>query len=155
MFLLNVLLALAWVAMTGEFTPANFLVGFVLSYLMLWVAQRSIGPSTYFARVRRTLAFAFFVWWKLTEANLRVAWQVLSPQQSLRPAVIAVPLAGETDLEIVFLANLLTLTPGSLTLDISDDRRVLYVHIMQVEDVEQTRQEIKEGFERRVLELLR
>jgi multicomponent Na+:H+ antiporter subunit E len=58
-------------------------------------------------------------------------------------------------MEITFLANLITLTPGTLSLDVSDDRSVLYVHGMFVEDPQQMREQIKNGFERRVLELLR
>ena len=62
---------------------------------------------------------------------------------------------GRTDLEITLLANLITVTPGSFSLDVSDDRSVLYVHAMYVDDPEALRREIKDGFERRVLELLR
>jgi multicomponent Na+:H+ antiporter subunit E len=69
--------------------------------------------------------------------------------------VVAVPLDAESDVEITLLANLVTLTPGSLSLDIAPDRSCLYVHAMFVDDVEQLRRDVKEGFERRVLELLR
>lgn len=155
MFLLNVLLALAWVALTGQFTPVNFVAGFGLSYLMLWLAQRAIGPSSYFGRVRHAVSFFFFFLWLVTDANLRVAAQILAPRPNLRPAVIAVPLEVKTDFEIVLLANVLTLTPGSLSLDVSDDRRVLYVHLIQVDDVEQARRQIKDRIERRALEMLR
>jgi multicomponent Na+:H+ antiporter subunit E len=68
---------------------------------------------------------------------------------------VAVPLDARTDAEIVLLANLITLTPGTLSLDLSDDRTVLYVHAMYLTDPDELRREIKEGFERRVLEVLR
>jgi multicomponent Na+:H+ antiporter subunit E len=68
---------------------------------------------------------------------------------------VAIPLDVETDVEITLLANLITLTPGTLSMDISDDRKVLYVHAMYVDDPEALRAEIKNGFERRVLEMLR
>lgn len=73
------------------------------------------------------------------------------------PGVVAIPLDARTDVEIALLANLITLTPGSVTLDLSEDRRVLYVHAMYIDggDVEAYRRSIKEGLERRVLELLR
>ena len=70
-------------------------------------------------------------------------------------AIVAVPLDVETDGEITLLANLISLTPGSLCLDVSEDRKTLYVHVMFLDDVEECRRELKEGFERRVLELLR
>ena len=73
----------------------------------------------------------------------------------MRPGVVAIPLDAETDAEITLLANLITLTPGTLSLDVSDDRRVLYIHAMYVDDVEELRRSIKDGFEKRVMELLR
>jgi len=69
--------------------------------------------------------------------------------------VVAVPLSTRDASAIALLANVLTLTPGSVTLDVADDRSVLYVHCMFVDDPEAVRAEIKNGFERRVMELLR
>ncbi len=79
------------------------------------------------------------------------------PRSVVCPGVVAIPLDVRTDAEITLLANLITLTPGSVSLDLSEDRRVLYVHAMYIDgaDVEAYRRSIKEGLERRVLELLR
>ncbi len=81
----------------------------------------------------------------------------MAPVSYVCPGVIAIPLDAHTDAEITLLANLITLTPGSVSLDLSEDRRVLYVHAMYIDggDVEAYRRAIKEGLERRVLELLR
>lgn len=155
MFLLNLLLALAWMALTGQFSPINFVEGLILGYLMLWLVQRAIGPSNYFSKVAQFLAFIRFFAWELLLANLRVAYSVLLPRGRLRSGIIAVPLDVQTDTEITLLVNLITLTPGTLSLDLSDDRRVLYVHALHVEDVQEFRRQIKQGFERRVQELLR
>jgi multicomponent Na+:H+ antiporter subunit E len=81
----------------------------------------------------------------------------LAAESYVCPGVVAIPLDARTDAEIVLLANLITLTPGSVSLDLSEDRRVLYVHAMYIDggDVEAYRRAVKEGLERRVLELLR
>jgi multicomponent Na+:H+ antiporter subunit E len=155
MFLLNILLGLAWIALTGQFTPVNFLFGLVLGYLTLWLGQRAVGPSHYFAKVLQSIRFVGFFLWELLKANLRVTYDVLTPRHHMRPGVIAIPLSVHTDEEITLLANLITLTPGTLSLDVSADRRVLYVHAMYVENVEQFRREIKEGFEKRLQEVWR
>jgi multicomponent Na+:H+ antiporter subunit E len=154
-FLWNILLALAWVAMTGGFTPLNLALGFGLGYAILFFAQRILGPATYFRKVRQALGFTGYFIRQLVLANLRLAHDVITPGFSMRPAVVAVPLDAQTDLEITLLANLITVTPGSFSLDISDDGKVLYVHAMYVDDPEAYRREIKDGYERRVLELLR
>lgn len=155
-FLLNLLLTLAWIALTGQFTLANFAFGFLLGYVMLWLVQRVTGPSSYFGKARQTLAFVLFFVREVIKANLQVAYMVLNPRYRLHPGVIAVPLEARTDTEITLLANLITLTPGSLSIDVSADRKVLYVHTMDLgDDPARFRREIKEGFERRLLEVLR
>jgi multicomponent Na+:H+ antiporter subunit E len=68
---------------------------------------------------------------------------------------VAIPLEARTDFEILFLANLITLTPGTLSLDVSADRKVLYVHAMFLEDRDGFRKQMKDGMERRLLEVLR
>ena len=90
---------------------------------------------------------------KLVKANLRVAWEVLTPKHHMRPAIIAIPLDAESDLQITILANFITLTPGTLSLDVSPDRKTLYVHAMYVDDVDAFRREIKEKLEQRVIEV--
>jgi len=155
MFLWHILLALSWAAITGLFTWSNVLAGFILAYVVLFIAQRAIGSYTYFRRIDRVLRFAVFYVWELILANLRVAYDVMTPRHRIRPGVVAIPLDAKTDAEITLLANLITLTPGSVSLDVSSDRRFLYLHAMYIDDVEEFRQSIKDTLERRVLEVLR
>jgi multicomponent Na+:H+ antiporter subunit E len=105
--------------------------------------------------VKQILGLGLFFIWELILANLRVAHDGRTPRHYMRPGVLAVPLDAQTDLEITMLSNLITLTPGTLSLDISVDRRVLYLHAMYIDDVEEVRKKIKYGYERRILEVLR
>lgn len=155
LFLLNVLLSLAWVALTGKFTPTNLVIGFVLGYTMLWISQRKEQSSVYFRKVRLIIGFAVFFIWEVIRANLRVAYEVVTPGLHMMPGIIAIPLDAKTDAEITILANLITLTPGTLSLDVSKDRRVLYIHAMYIENVTEFKQQIKQGLEKRLLEVLR
>lgn len=98
--------------------------------------------------------FLLYFLWELLLANLRMARDVIRPIDKLRPAIVAVPLDVTSDWEITLLSNLITLTPGTLGLDVSSDKKVLYVHVMDLEDVEQLRRDIKEGFERRIRRLM-
>ena len=153
MLLLNILLALAWVALTGQLTPINFGFGFVLSYLLLWLARRVAGESIYFRKVWQVVSFAGFFIWQLVLANLRVTYEILTPTHTMRPAVVAVPLDVNRPAAVTLLANLITLTPGTLSLDVAADGKMLYVHAMHVQDANSFRQEIKEGFERYIREI--
>ncbi len=151
----NLLLALTWVAATGVFSFNNLLVGFILGGLVLYASRRVVGAPRYFNKIGKVIGLLAFFVWELVLANLRVAHDVLTPRHYMRPGVIAVPLAAKSDNEITMLSNLLTLTPGTLSLDVSADRKVLYVHAMYIDDADEVRRKIKEGFERRVLEVLR
>lgn len=153
--LLNILLALAWEAMNGEFTFGNFVVGFVLGFVILFFAQRVTGDTGYARRVWRVAELVVFFAKELVVANVRLAYDVLTPGYRMRPGVLVVPLDAETDEEITLLANLTSLTPGTLNLDVSSDRRTLYVHAMYADDPAAVKRSIKEGFERRVLGVLR
>lgn len=154
-FLIHLLLALAWLALTGHFSAANFAVGLALAFPVIWLTQRGRTTTGYLARVRRAIGFAGFFLWELVKANLRVAHDVLTPRHHMRPAVVAVPLDLHDDLEILALTTFITLTPGTLSLDVSSDRRTLYIHTMYLDDLEQFRRSIREGYEKRVGEVLR
>lgn len=95
------------------------------------------------------LFLAYFTW-ELVQANLRVAYDVLTVKDFMRPGILAIPLEARTNLEITLLANLISLTPGTLSLDVSSDRRVIYVHAMYLEEPAEFKQ-----FEARLLRVLR
>lgn len=153
MLLANVLLAIAWSALTGRFGVVDLGFGFVLGFGVLWLAAGRGVQATYFRRVPRSVGFVLYVLWELVLANIKVARLVLTPRERLRPGIVAVPLDLRTDAQITTLANLITLTPGTLSLDVSHDRRVLYVHSIEVADRESFRRETKQGFERAVKEV--
>lgn len=153
MLLLNLLMALAWVALTGSFSPVNFIVGFVLCFFILWFTQKLGGSSRYFIKVPQVIAFILFYIKELVLANLRVAYSIFLPS-TLNPGIIAVPLDVKTDAQIALLVNLITLTPGTVTLDVARDRSVLYIYTIDVEDADEFRRRIKRKLERRVREVL-
>ena len=105
-------------------------------------------------RILRAGGLLLFFLWELVLSSIRVAWDVLSPNPRFRPGIVGVPLDLESDAGIALLACLITLTPGTLSLDVSEDRRTLYVHAMRIDDAEAFRREIKDGFERRVRGIL-
>ena len=154
-FLWNMMLALVWTFAIGDLTASSLAIGFVLGWLVLCLGRDVIGSRDYTRRTRKIAELAGFFAWELLLANLRVAWDVLTVKHYMRPAIVAVPLEAATDGEITLLANLISLTPGTLVIDISPDRRVLFVHSMYTNDPGRVRQQLKEGFERRVLEVLR
>lgn len=151
----NLLLALVWAAWTGEMSAANIAAGLVVGFVVLVAGHATLGTAPYGLRARRLVVFAFFFLRELVAANLKVAYDVITPRHRMRPGVIAIPIDADTDEEITLLANLITLTPGTVSLDVAVDRRVLYVHAMYIDDPAALRSQIKNRLERRLLELLR
>ena len=151
--LLNIALALTWTFLSGTFNETNFFFGLGLGFFLLLLLRDAVGSAPYVKKVWQAIYFVLYFMWELLVANLHVAYEVITPRLYMRPAIVAVPLDLKRDLEITVLANLITLTPGTLSLEISEDKKTLYVHGMYVDDIEEFRQSIKQGFEKRVQEL--
>jgi len=150
MLLGSILLALTWAALQGEISLANLLAGYVVGYVLLaFLARGGVMPPTLASRMVHGFGLAAFFAWELMLANFRVAADVLRGNR-FEPAVVAIPLDVTSDGEILLLSMLINITPGSVTIDLSDDRGTLYVHVMHMRSADATRREIKEGFERRV-----
>lgn len=155
LFLVNVLLALAWAAVSGSFSLGNLIFGFVLAALALSLIREQVGSVGYFSRLRRVTSLLLLFIYELIQSAVRVAVLVIKPDMNLKPGIIAYDLKVDRDLEITLLANLITLTPGTLSVDVSSDRSTLYIHALDCSDPDQIRKDIADGFERKILEAFR
>jgi multicomponent Na+:H+ antiporter subunit E len=155
LFFINCFIALGYVGVQGRFSLSGLLVGFGLGYAALWVTRPLYGSSTYFRRLPKTARLLAYFLVDLLWSNLQVLWDVITPRHISRPGIVGVPLDAESDIEILLVANMISLTPGTLSIDLSPDRRTLYVHVMFLDDPERFRDRIKEGLERRILEVTR
>ena len=106
-------------------------------------------------RAWRWIALLGFLLWEIVLSALGVAWLVVQPKLRLRPAIIEYPLTVTTDIQITLLANMITLTPGTLSVDVSDDRRTLLIHALDVADPEVLIGRIAAGFEAKILGVTR
>jgi len=161
-----ILMALVWAALQGSFSLINLGVGAAFGALVLWFVQpiyaalrpdeekKEIGWRI--KQVWRVGALLAVFLWELLKSSLTVAYEVLRPRLRVSPGIIALPLDARTDMEITVLANLISLTPGTLSLDVSEDRETLYIHAMFVDDEEakETRQHIKRRLEHWVIRAL-
>src|SRR5688572_15188115 len=154
MILSNLLLALAWVGLNGRFTLDSLIVGAIIGRLVLVIlAKGDVLSRPEVRRVERALSLLVYLLWQIVLANFRLTKDVLSIRHRMRPGVIRLPLSVTTDGEILLLSAMINITPGSVALDVSDDRQSMYVHVMNITTVEEAKREIKNGFERRILDL--
>lgn len=150
-----VLLGLFWVAVTGSASIANILFGLGLGVLCLYLVREHPGGAVNPARFGRLLVLAAIFVREIVLSAWRVARLVVAPRMDLKPGIFAYPLKVETDFEIALLANMITLTPGTLSVDVSPDRKLLYVHAIDCSDADLAIADIERTFERRILRAFR
>ncbi len=150
---LLVWLTLLWIALWGELTWANLLGGLAVAIGILLFARldRRFLGTTYF-RPLWAVWYVLVVLWNLVLSNLRLAREIITPGLSTYTSIIAVPMRGGSDSVINLVANSITLTPGTMTVDVKTegdldhdgaiDGVVLYVHGMYTRDIEAVRHEI-------------
>ena len=155
LFLINVLLAIIWAMVTGFYGGLNLAFGFLLGAFVLYLIREQVGSVGYFSRAGRIMRLVLLFLYELVMSAIRVATTVLSPRMNVKPGIFAYRLKVDRDFEITLLANMITLTPGTLSVDVSDDQKYLYIHAIDCSDPDATRRDIADGFERRILEAFR
>jgi len=131
-------------------------VAFIAALTLLWLLCFLLYKK-YFIKFPYMIALLLYFIQEFLRANFSLAYEIITPGNHFEPAVVAVPLDITSDLEILLFANLITLTPGTLTLDISEDKKTLYVHAIFVKDqkIEKVKKTLKNGFERKILKITR
>ena len=155
LFLANILLALVWGAVSGSFSVPNLILGFLLGMLVLFLIREQAGTQNYLNRAKRVASLILLFLVELSKSSIRVASLALSPKLDLKPGFFAYELKTDRDNEITMLANLITLTPGTLTVDVSEDKKYLYIHAVSIDNLDDIRDDIENGFERKIMEAFR
>jgi len=137
------ILTALWGALQGSLSPGNLLLGVLFGVAILWLSrplfdrapaqdQPSVGPLRPLKRAWRGIVLLLVFLRELVISALQVTRYVLQPTLQINPAIIEYPLDVQSPREITVLANLISLTPGTLSLDVSPDRSCLYVHAITV-----------------------
>ena len=148
--------AIIWVTFTGNGSFYNFLCGFALADGVLWFISGGTKCASFLQRVYPYLTFFLYFCKEYYLSNVNIIREIWTPGHKYNPGIIAVPLRpGMSDLQIVCLSNMITLTPGTFTMEVTPDRKYLYVHHMYIHTVQEAVDEIKDGFEKEVVETLK
>ncbi|MEL6677627.1 MAG: Na+/H+ antiporter subunit E [Pseudomonadota bacterium] len=149
LFSVNILLAAGWGALTGSLTLFSLTSGFILGFGILWVLQPLVGgTSGYFLKVFYWLKLIVLFHYELIVSSIEVVWDVVTPKHRARPGIIEMPLDVQSDFGILLVTNLISLTPGTLSLDVSEDRKTLTIHAMFADDPDELCHQLKSGMER-------
>ncbi|MBB3869268.1 Na+/H+ antiporter subunit E [Parageobacillus toebii NBRC 107807] len=151
--LLNVLLAFVWMFLSASFNASTFIVGYILGLLIIFMLRRYFHSRFYVIPFLVICKLILIFLKELLLSNIAVLKVILAPSMNIQPCIFALPLEVKKDWGITVLSNLITLTPGTLVVDVSEDRNTLYVHALDAPNVEETIKQIKESFEKTILEV--
>ncbi|MEP0964928.1 MAG: Na+/H+ antiporter subunit E [Roseobacter sp.] len=151
---LTVILTIVWVMLQNSVSAGMVVFGLILGiviprFTVVWWPDR---PKRF--RIRKMLSYSLLVLWDIVVANIQVAWIVLTkPNSELQPTWIEVPLDLRQPEAITILAGTITLTPGTVSADLSNEGHSLLVHALDAPDPAAIRDEIKDRYERRLKEI--
>jgi multicomponent K+:H+ antiporter subunit E len=154
---LSLLLVVCWLWLNNTLAKGHVVLGVVLGIGIPYVTRRFWPEPLVVRRPLRVLEYAVVVLYDVVVANLQVAAIILGPRSWLRPAFVRVPLDLRTEFAVTVLASTVTLTPGTVSVEVEDDgagRRRLVVHALRCLDVDDLVRTIKQRYERRLLEIL-
>ena len=158
LFVYSIDLGIVWCFVSGNISIVNFLFGTIISYALLRPLRTlydSMGDDSLevlILKIPSLMRYFMKLAIEIMKASIFVAKIIIQPTINIKPGIISVPIRAKTDLGITTLSNTITLTPGTLTVDVSDDRSTLYVHCIDIDDADEIRNSIRDELEDYVLE---
>ena len=151
---LTLILAIVWMLLQNEISAGMAVFGIILGIIIPWGTSIWWPDTPKGFRLSKMITYSFMVMWDILVANIQVAWIVLTvPNAKLKPAWIVVPLELREPEAITVLAGTITLTPGTVSADLSDQGHSLLVHVLHTDDPDAVRDEITTRYQRRLLEI--
>lgn len=151
--LLNFFIAVIWMFMNSSLTATTFIIGYLIGLILILITRRFFKSRLYIWRLWAAIKLTLLFFKELTLSNISVLMLVIRPKLNLQPMIFALPTELEHDWEITLLSSLITLTPGTIVLHVSDDQRTLYIHAIDVDDVDEAIDSIKNSFEKAIMEV--
>ncbi len=152
--LLTLILTIVWMLLQNELSAGMAVFGVILGIIIPWSTAIWWPDTPRGFRMGKMISYVLMVMWDILVANIQVAWIVLTvPNAKLKPAWIVIPLELREPEAITVLAGTITLTPGTVSADLSDQGHSLLVHVLHTNDPDAVRDEITTRYQRRLLEI--
>ena len=152
--LLSAILVVIWLLLVNELSFGQLLLGAILGWAVPLYTSRFWPEEVKVRRPLVLLRFMVIVLYDIIVANIAVARLILGRQDSLQPAFIVMPLVLRSEIGISVLANTISLTPGTVSVSLSPDRRCLFVHSLHTTDPDELVETIRERYEAPLKEIL-
>ena len=148
-----VMLLVIWLLLTNSFTIGNLLLAAILAWFIPSLVGNLQTDTQHVRRPLKALKYLIILFWDILVSSMIVAKQVMGPSHLLRPGFVTVPLELEEPLPITLLASTISLTPGTVSTDLSEDHSVLFVHALHVDNEAELVAEIKQRYEQPLKEI--
>lgn len=151
----NIFISLMWMFLSEDYSFQTFLFGYIVGALLLFMLNRFFQGRFYLYPIYKAIVLILIFIRELILSNISIVKLVYSRKPDFEPGIFEMPIEVTKSWEITLLANLITLTPGTLTVAISDDQTKFFIHAMDIEDKEEAIFEIKNTFEKAIMEVTR
>lgn len=153
--LLNLLIAITWMLLNENWDVVSFAVGYVIGFVII-LSMRRFFPEPFYGKktisiIKLVLLFIF----ELIKSSFSVLKEIIRPTLKIKPGIFRSETVLESDVEISLLATLITLTPGSVVMEIDPKQKVMYIHAMDADDFRNNITKTKRKFEKAIIEVMR
>lgn len=152
---LNLIIAFVWMFLNNAWNGVGFLIGYLLGLLLIGGLRRFFPQRFYIVRVWAIMKLIALLFKELVRASIEVIRQIMKPKLDIRPGIFTYQTQLSSDWEVTLLCLLISLTPGSLPLEISGNQRKLYIHAIDIKDKQKMSDDIKNTFEKAIMEVTR
>lgn len=153
--IVNLIISFMWMFLSETYTFASFVTGYLLGLLLIVILNKLVPGKLYVDKLVKIISLILLFIRELISSNISIVKLVYTRKPEFEPGIFAMPTELKTDWEITLLANLITLTPGTLSIAISDDNSQIYVHAMNIDEVDEEIHSIKSTFEKAIMEVTR
>ncbi|SEK29740.1 Na+/H+ antiporter subunit E [Paenibacillus sp. OK003] len=152
---LNLIIAFVWMFLNNAWNGVGFLTGYLLGLLLIGSMRRFFPQRFYIVRVWAIIKLIALLFKELVRASIEVIRQIVKPKLDIRPGIFTYQTQLSSDWEVTLLCLLISLTPGSLPLEISGNQRKLFIHALDIKDEQKMSDDIKNTFEKAIMEVTR
>ncbi|MFC9708316.1 Na+/H+ antiporter subunit E [Paenibacillus sp. NPDC056933] len=152
---LNLIIAFVWMFLNNAWNGVGFIIGYLLGLLLIGGMRRFFPERFYVVRVWAIIKLIALLFKELVRASIEVIRQIVKPKLDIRPGIFSYQTQLSSDWEVTLLCLMISLTPGSLPLEVSGNQRKLYIHALDIKDEQKMSDDIKNTFEKAIMEVTR
>ncbi|MGI6144659.1 MAG: Na+/H+ antiporter subunit E [Clostridia bacterium] len=153
--LINIFIAFLWTMLTAKWSSITFLIGYLIGVVILFSMRRFFPKPFYLKKVWAIIKFVYVVIKEILLSSVYIIRQVISPQPTFLPGIFSLKTKLKGNIELTIISLLITLTPGSVVMEISPEDSVLYIHAMDLSDAKKMILKSIYSFEKAIMEVTR